>query len=87
MSPTHHPTDRQHGQLVRILGDVDMSDSVELGVVAVRLHQAAASAVYVDLGGISLMDIALLRFLEGLCHDDHPVMLCQPAQPRDGCFA
>ncbi len=47
---------------VEILGDVDMSDSVELGHAADHLHAADPSCICVDLGGTTFMDSTLLEF-------------------------
>jgi anti-anti-sigma regulatory factor len=64
---------------VRILGDVDLSDSVELSLAADRLHEADASSVCVDLGGTTFMDSTLLQFLEDLGDSAHPpLVLCRP---------
>lgn len=69
---------------VEILGDVDMSDSIELGHAADDLHAADPSSICVDLGGTTFMDSTLLDFLEGLGDSDSdgaarpPLVLCRP---------
>jgi anti-anti-sigma factor len=66
---------------VRILGDVDMSDSVELGLAAQQLIDASGSTVYVDLAGTTYMGSTLLGFLVHLGNDGHarrPMVLCRP---------
>jgi anti-anti-sigma factor len=67
---------------VEILGDVDMSDSVELGHAADHLHASDPSSICVDLGGNTFMDSTLLEFLEGLGDSAGgarpPLVLCRP---------
>lgn len=66
---------------VRILGDVDLSDTVQLGLAARQLIDANASTVYVDLAGTTYMGSTLLGFLVHLGNDGHarrPMVLCRP---------
>jgi anti-anti-sigma factor len=66
---------------VRILGDVDLSDTEQLRLAARRLVSDNASAVYVDLAGTTYMGSTLLGFLSHLGTDSHPhrpVVLCRP---------
>jgi len=66
---------------VRILGDVDLSDTVQLGLAARQLIDATASTVYVDLAGTTYMGSTLLGFLVHLGNDGHarrPLVLCRP---------
>jgi anti-anti-sigma factor len=67
---------------VRILGDVDQSDTVQLGLAARQLVDANASTVYVDLGGTTYMGSTLLWFLVHLANGGHarrPLVLCRPS--------
>jgi anti-anti-sigma factor len=67
---------------VRILGDVDMSDSAQLGLAARQLIDASSSPVYVDLAGTTFMGSTLLGFLVHLGNDGHarrPMVLCRPS--------
>ena len=67
---------------VEILGDVDMSDSVELGLAADHLLAADRSSICVDLGGTTFMDSTLVDFLEGLSDSAggarRSLVLCRP---------
>jgi anti-anti-sigma factor len=66
---------------VRILGDVDMSDTEQLGLAARKLNGDNASAVYVDLAGTTYMGSTLLGFLAHLGDDGNarrPLVLCRP---------
>jgi anti-anti-sigma factor len=66
---------------VRILGDVDLSDTEQLGLAARELIGDNASAVYVDLAGTTYLGSTLLRFLANLGNDGHahrPLVLCRP---------
>jgi anti-anti-sigma factor len=68
-------------QYVRIRGDVDLSDSRELGVAAQRLIAADAGLVYVDLGGITFMGSTLVGFLvhvAGRGRARRQLVLCRP---------
>jgi anti-anti-sigma factor len=68
---------------VRILGDVDQSDTVQLDLAARQLIDANASTVYVDLGGTTYMGSTLLWFLGHLGNDGHarrPLVLCRPTR-------
>jgi anti-anti-sigma factor len=64
---------------VRILGDVDLSDSPALGAAAQQLGDV--SLIYVDLGGTTFMGSTLVTFLVQLGNDGHhgrPLVLCRP---------
>jgi anti-anti-sigma factor len=66
---------------VRILGDVDLSDTEQLGLAARELISDDASAVYVDLAGTTYMGSTLLGFLAHLGEDGptrRPLVLCRP---------
>jgi anti-anti-sigma factor len=66
---------------VRILGDVDLSDSLELGVAAERLVDSAALTMYVDLGGTTFMGSTLVAFLAHIADIDgvsRALILCRP---------
>lgn len=68
-------------QYVRIRGDVDLSDSRELGVAAQRLIAANAGLVYVDLGGITFMGSTLVGFLVHVAESGRArrqLVLCRP---------
>ena len=67
---------------VRILGDVDLSDTEQLCLAARRLSSDNASAVYVDLAGTTYMGSTLLGFLTRLGTDGlarRPLVLCRPS--------
>jgi anti-anti-sigma factor len=66
---------------VRILGDVDLSSSIELDLAAGRLIESPSRVVYVDLAGTTFMGSTLISFLvrvgaEG--RDDRSLVLCRP---------
>jgi len=66
---------------VRIVGDVDLSDTEQLCLAARRLSSDNASAVYVDLAGTTYMGSTLLGFLAQLGDDGkarRPLVLCRP---------
>jgi hypothetical protein len=66
---------------VRILGDVDLSDSHALGLAARQLIDADASIIYVDLGGTTFMGSTLVAFLVQLGNNGRtlrPLVLCRP---------
>jgi anti-anti-sigma factor len=68
---------------VRIVGDVDLSDTEQLGLAARRLVSDNASAVYVDLAGTTYMGSTLLGFLAHLGDDGkarRPLVLCRPTR-------
>ena len=68
---------------VRILGDVDLSDTEQLGLAARKLDGDNASAVYVDLAGTTYMGSTLLGFLAHLGEDGNvrrPLVLCRPTR-------
>jgi anti-anti-sigma factor len=70
---------------VQIRGDVDLSDSVELGVAAQQLHGAVpGSSVCVDLGGTTFMDSTLVEFLrdlgDGKDGDRRQLVICRPSR-------
>jgi anti-anti-sigma factor len=67
---------------VQINGDVDLSDSRALGLAARQLIDAAASVVYVDLGGTTFMGSTLVAFLVHVGNngkDRRPLVLCRPS--------
>ncbi len=66
---------------VQILGDVDLSNTVELGRAASQLAEANASIIYVDLGGVTFMGSTLVAFLAGVCQSEArpTVALCRPS--------
>jgi anti-anti-sigma factor len=69
-------------QYVRIRGDVDLSDSRQLGIAAQRLIAANAGLVYVDLGGITFMGSTLVGFLVHVAESGRArrsLVLCRPA--------
>jgi anti-anti-sigma factor len=64
---------------VRILGDVDLSDSRQLGLAAKQL--TTASLIYVDLGGTTFMGSTLAEFLLDVgtsARMRRPLVLCRP---------
>jgi anti-anti-sigma factor len=66
---------------VQILGDVDLSDSRELGLAARQLIDADAGIIYVDLGGTTFMGSTLVAFLVHVGNADGPgrtLVLCRP---------
>jgi anti-anti-sigma factor len=66
---------------VRILGDVDMSESHALGLAARQIIDAHASLIYVDLGGTTFMGSTLVAFLVQLGDNGRagrPLVLCRP---------
>ena len=66
---------------VRILGDVDLSDTEQLGLAAQQLISDRAGVVYVDLAGTTYMGSTLLGFLTRLGTDGlarRPLVLCRP---------
>lgn len=66
---------------VRILGDVDMSDSLQLGLASERLVESAATTVFVDLGGTTFMGSTLVAFLVHIARNSRTrrsVILCRP---------
>ena len=68
-------------EFVRILGDVDLSESHALGLAARRLVDGDASLIYVDLGGTTFMGSTLVGFLVQLSHNGRPgrpLVLCRP---------
>jgi anti-anti-sigma factor len=69
---------------VQIRGDVDLSDSAELGVAAQRLHDGAAGSICVDLGGTTFMDSTLVEFLrdlgDGQDGDRRQLVICRPSR-------
>jgi anti-anti-sigma factor len=67
--------------LVRILGDVDLSNTHALGRAARRLIDADASVIYVDLGGTTFMGSTLVAFLVQIANHDRArrrLVLCRP---------
>jgi anti-anti-sigma factor len=68
---------------VRILGDVDLSDTEQLSLATRKLIGDSASTVYVDLAGTTYMGSTLLGFLANLGNDSHaqrPLVLCRPTR-------
>lgn len=66
---------------VRIQGDVDLSDSRELGLAAQRLIVGNAGPVYIDLGGVTFMGSTLVGFLVHVVSTGRvrrPMVLCRP---------
>jgi anti-anti-sigma factor len=66
---------------VQIVGDVDLSDSRELGLAARQLIDADAGVIYVDLGGTTFMGSTLVAFLVHVRNNDGPgrtLVLCRP---------
>jgi anti-anti-sigma factor len=66
---------------VRIVGDVDLSESDALGRAARQLLDADASLIYVDLGGTTFMGSTLVAFLVQLGNTrrtPRPLVLCRP---------
>jgi anti-anti-sigma factor len=66
---------------VQIVGDVDLSDSRELGLAARQLIDADAGVIYVDLGGTTFMGSTLVAFLVHVGNNDGPgrtLVLCRP---------
>jgi anti-anti-sigma factor len=67
---------------VRIIGDVDLSDSRALGLAARQLIDAEGSVVYVDLAGTTFMGSTLVAFLVHVGSngkDRRPLVLCRPS--------
>ena len=68
---------------VRIMGDVDMSDTVAHDLAARRLLDVPGSVTYVDLGGASLVGSTLIAFLMHLAdvrgQITRPLVLCRPS--------
>jgi anti-anti-sigma regulatory factor len=67
---------------VRIVGDVDLSDTDALDLAARQLLAVPASVTYVDLGGASLVGSTLVAFLLHLADARgairRPLVLCRP---------
>jgi anti-anti-sigma regulatory factor len=67
---------------VRIVGDVDMTDTGALDAAARQLLAVPASVTYVDLGGASLVGSTLVAFLLHLADVRgairRPLVLCRP---------
>lgn len=63
---------------IRILGDVDLSESHVLGLAARELSDADASLIYVDLGGTTFMGSTLVAFLVQLGNLGRALVLCRP---------
>jgi anti-anti-sigma factor len=66
---------------VRILGDVDLADTVQLGLAARQLIDAGGSTVYVDLAGTTYLGSTLLSFLMHVGNAGQarrPMVLCRP---------
>jgi anti-anti-sigma factor len=67
---------------VRIIGEVDLSNSRALGLAARALIEADASIIYIDLGGITFMGSTLVAFLVHIGnangHARRPLVLCRP---------
>ena len=67
---------------VRIVGDVDLSDTAALDHAARQLLAVPASVTYVDLGGASLVGSTLVAFLLHLADVRsairRPLVLCRP---------
>lgn len=73
----HSPID-----FVQIVGDVDLSNTLELDLAARRLIADDASIIYVDLGGVTFMGSTLVAFLAHVCNSDdarRPMVLCRPS--------
>jgi anti-anti-sigma factor len=67
--------------VVRILGDVDLSNTHALGRAARRPIDADPSAIYVDLGGTTFMGSTPVAFLVQLANHDRArrrLVLCRP---------
>ena len=68
---------------VRIIGDVDLSDTEALDLAARQLLEAPGSITYVDLGGASLVGSTLIAFLMHLAdvrgRIQRPLVLCRPS--------
>jgi anti-anti-sigma factor len=67
---------------VRILGEVDLADSTQLGLAARQIIDAGAEVVYVDLGGTSFMGSTLVAFLIHIANSGARVralILCRPS--------
>jgi anti-anti-sigma factor len=68
---------------VRIVGDVDVSDTVALDRAAQRILDVPGSITYVDLGGASLVGSTLIAFLLHLADArgqiQRPLVLCRPS--------
>ena len=88
---TLHPLDRMRLSIttsldcsvdyVRILGDVDLSDSQQLGLAAERLSHPGARLIYVDLSGMTFMGSTLAGFLVDVGTNGRtrrPLVLCRP---------
>lgn len=66
---------------VRIVGDVDLSDSTALGLAARQLIDADADVLYVDLGDTTFMGSTLVAFLVQVRNNDRhgrTLVLCRP---------
>jgi anti-anti-sigma factor len=66
---------------VRILGDVDLSDSQELGIAAQRILTTPTTTLYVDLGGTTFIGSTLIAFLVRIGEGDgvrRVLVLCRP---------
>jgi anti-sigma B factor antagonist len=67
---------------VRILGDVDLSNSDALDAAALRIIDGGGDSICVDLGGITFMDSTLVEFLlhvrGGEGRSPRHLVLCRP---------
>jgi anti-anti-sigma factor len=66
---------------VQIRGDVDLSNSGELGLAASQLIGDEASIIYVDLGGVTFIGSTLVTFLAHACRSSgnrRPIVVCRP---------
>jgi anti-anti-sigma factor len=66
---------------VQIRGDVDLSNSGELGLAASQLIGDEASIIYVDLGDVTFIGSTLVAFLALACRssgDRRPMVVCRP---------
>ncbi|MDP9223213.1 MAG: STAS domain-containing protein [Actinomycetota bacterium] len=67
---------------VQIHGDVDLTDCRALGLAARQLIDGDASAIYVDLGRVSVMSSILVGFLvqvgNGVGQARRQLVLCRP---------
>jgi anti-anti-sigma factor len=67
---------------VQIHGDVDLTDCRALGLAARQLIDGDASAIYVDLGRVSVMSSMLVGFLvqvgNGVGQARRQLVLCRP---------
>lgn len=72
---------------VRIVGDVDLSDTKALEVAATQLLEVPGSVTYVDLGGATLLGSTLVAFLMHLADARgrirRPLVLCRPTPLAD----